>query len=260
MKRLSGAPISPRDHIGLRAVYCLIVVAMADNPSPGELAQVLGDLAIELQDQSDTDATLASIVEGAIALVPGARWAGISLIQGSEVQSRAPSDPLVAELDHTQTSLNEGPCLSALREHHTVLVADMATETRWPRFTQAATQHGVCSMLAFQLFVRRENLGALNLYGDQSGVFSDDSILVGQVLAQHASVAMVGSAAEVHFQAALASRDTIGQAKGILMHRENISNLQAFQLLLKTSQRTNIKLIDIARFVVDQHESTLNPT
>lgn len=44
------------------------------------------------------------------------------------------------------------------------------------------------------------------------------------------------------------------------MHRENLSNIQAFQLLLKTSQRANIKLIEIAHFVVDQHESALNPT
>ncbi|MCA2296885.1 ANTAR domain-containing protein [Mycobacterium timonense] len=78
------------------------------------------------------------------------------------------------------------------------------------------------------------------------------------ILAQHASVALVGSAAESHFQAALASRDIIGQAKGILMHRENLSALQAFHLLLRSSQRANIKLNEIARFVVDQHESGLN--
>lgn len=43
------------------------------------------------------------------------------------------------------------------------------------------------------------------------------------------------------------------------MHRESLTGLQAFALLLKTSQNANIKLIEIARWVVDQHESTLNP-
>lgn len=162
---------------------------MPNKPSAADLAQILGDLAIELQDQTDTRSTLRSIVEGAIRLVPGARWAGISMINGCQVQSQAPSDPRVAELDYVQSSINEGPCLSALREHHTVLVDNIAAETRWPSFTQAATERGVHSMLSFQLFVRRENLGALNLYGDQTGVFSDDSITVGEVLAQHAAVA-----------------------------------------------------------------------
>lgn len=233
---------------------------MAEKSPPADLTQVLGDLAVELQGQTDIEATLRAIIEGAVAIVPGTCWAGISMIKGDHIESRAPSDPLVAELDNAQATLNEGPCVSALREHHTVLIGDMANEARWPRFTQAAIDRGVHSLLAFQLFVRHENLGALNLYGEQTNVFSDDSIFVGEVLAQHASVAIAGAAAESHFQAALASRDTIGQAKGILMHRENLSSLQAFQLLLKTSQRANIKLIDIARFVVDQHESGLNPT
>jgi hypothetical protein len=100
--------------------------------SRAELAQVLGDLAIEMQAQTDTETTLHTIVRGAVNIVPGARWVGISLIQGRQVRSRAPSDPLVAELDKMQTSLNEGPCLSALREHHTVLIDDMARDTRWP--------------------------------------------------------------------------------------------------------------------------------
>lgn len=62
---------------------------------------------------------------------------------------------------------------------------------------------------------------------------------------------------ESQLQTALASRDVIGQAKGILMARERLSGLQAFQLLLRTSQHTNIKLVDIARWIVDDHETRL---
>ncbi len=225
-----------------------------------DLAQVMGDLAIELEKQADTHSTLLNIVDGAVALVPGARWAGISLIQGHQITSEAPSDTIVAELDQLQTTLDEGPCLSALREHHTVLIDNMATEKRWPRFTRAAQARGVHSLMSFQLFVERENLGALNLYAGQAGAFSDDSAFIGEVLAQHASVALVGAASEGQFQAALASRDVIGQAKGILMHQESMCDVRAFQLLLKTSQNANIKLVDIARWVVDQHHARLNRT
>jgi len=72
--------------------------------------------------------------------------------------------------------LNEGPCLSTLREHHTVHVQDMAAETRWPRFSELARGRGVLSLLSFPLFVRSRNLGALNLYGgDHVGAFTDES-------------------------------------------------------------------------------------
>jgi hypothetical protein len=223
-----------------------------------ELAQVLGDLAIEFEDQSSTESTLRSIVAGAVGIVPGARWAGVSLIQGREVNSRAPSEELVDELDKIQTAVKEGPYLSALRENHTVHIDDMAAETRWPRFAGAAMERGVRSLLSFRLFVRRGSLGALNLYGDDAGVFNNDSVLIGEVLAQHASVAMVGAAAESQFQTALASRVNIGQAKGILMHRSNVTGLHVFRMLVGASQKTNIKLVDVARWVIEEHESGLN--
>jgi ANTAR domain len=89
------------------------------------------------------------------------------------------------------------------------------------------------SLLSFQLFVRRENLGALNLFADESAAFNEESLLIGGTLARHASIAMIGAAAQTQFDAALASRDIVGQAKGLLMHRENLTGIQAFALLLK---------------------------
>jgi hypothetical protein len=135
-----------------------------------KLAEMLGALAIELQARTDPAATLRGIVDASVDIVPGARWAGISLIQGRRVKSEVPTDPIVAELDQLQTDLDEGPCISALRKHHTVHIEDLSAETRWPRFVRRATALGVRSMLSFQLFVRSENLGALNLHGDAPGV------------------------------------------------------------------------------------------
>jgi len=219
-----------------------------------ELARTLGTLAVEMQAQRGTTDTLRAIVEGAAHLVPGARWAGISMIQGRRVVAVVPTDPIVTKLDELQSELGDGPCLTALRDHHTVHIADMSAETRWPEFTRKAMDVGVHCLLSFQLFVRSENLGALNLYGGEAGVFSDDSIDVGTILAQHAAIALVGSTAEKHFQSALASRDIIGQAKGILMQRENLTGLQAFHLLTRASQETNVKLVDVARWLIEEHE------
>lgn len=223
-----------------------------------QLAQTLGDLAVEMQAQRSTADTLRVIVEGAAHVVPGARWAGVSMIEGRKVVAKVPTDPIVAKLDDLQTELGEGPCITALRDHHTVLIADMSAETRWPQFCATAMQLGIHSLLSFQLFVRSENLGALNLYSAQTGVFSEDSIEVGTILAQHAAVALVGATGEGHLQSALATRDIIGQAKGILMHRNRLSSVQAFALLTRTSQETNMKLVDVARWLVAEHNETLD--
>jgi len=229
---------------------------MADQPLES-LAEVFGDLAVEMQAQKGSSDTLQSIVEAAPKVVPGARWAGISLVQGTKIVSEVPTSRSVAELDQLQSDLNQGPCLTALREYHTVHIDDMRTETRWPDFGREALQRGTRSMLSFQLFVRSENLGALNLYSDEPGAFSEDSFLIGEILAQHAAVAMIGAAAETQFENALATRDVIGQAKGMLMQRDNLTGLQAFSLLTRASQQTNIKLSDVARWLVNEHESKL---
>jgi GAF domain-containing protein len=221
------------------------------------LAEVLGALAIELQAQTEIGATLHSIVEASVELVPGAGCAGISLIEGKRVTPSVPTDELVAELDSLQNELGQGPCLDALREHRTVRIDDTSTDTRWPRYGHAASERGVRSVLCFQLFVQDENLGALNLYGDDPHVFTDESELIGGVLAQHAAVAMVGAQETKQFESALASRDVIGQAKGILMCRENLTGFAAFNLLTRASQSVNMKVATVARRVGDDHETGL---
>jgi AmiR/NasT family two-component response regulator len=54
----------------------------------------------------------------------------------------------------------------------------------------------------------------------------------------------------------LTSRDTIGMAKGILMQRERLTDVQAFNLLVSTSQSANIKLHEIAVWLIDNANNT----
>jgi AmiR/NasT family two-component response regulator len=52
-------------------------------------------------------------------------------------------------------------------------------------------------------------------------------------------------------QAALASRDRIGQAKGVIMERFGVDEIRAFEMLRVLSQESNSKLVDIAQRVLD---------
>lgn len=224
---------------------------MSGEPSRERLARALGDFAVDMQSQLDGESVLQTITAGSVAIIPGVRWAGVSLVHGRVIEPRVPTDPLVTKLDALQSELDEGPCMSAVREHRTIHIDDMSRPSRWPRFAEAAITLGVRSSLSFQLFVDQRTLGALNLYGDQPGGFDDDSFLYGEILAQHASVALAGSQASDQFDRALASRDIIGQAKGIIMERFDVDDVRAFALLTQLSQESNTKLIEVAKSVIE---------
>jgi AmiR/NasT family two-component response regulator len=51
---------------------------------------------------------------------------------------------------------------------------------------------------------------------------------------------------------ALLSRDVIGQAKGILMERFGLSDQAAFEMLVTSSQKTNLKLVEVARWLTTE--------
>jgi GAF domain-containing protein len=226
-----------------------------------ELAQRMSELAVGLQDEDGRAGTLRAIVHGALDLVPGTRWAGICLIQGRRVSVEASSHALVLELDQLQSDLGAGPYWSAIREQRTVRVTDLAEPGQpWPRFAATALERGVRSMMSLRLFVRRKALGALNLYADQPDAFPPDAEILADLVAQHAAVALAGASTEHHLNAALINRDLLGQAKGILMQRDRLTALQAFQLLARTSQDTNVKIADVARWLITETENNAPPS
>jgi len=61
-------------------------------------------------------------------------------------------------------------------------------------------------------------------------------------------------------RSALASRDVIGQAKGVLMVVHACSADEAFAMLRELSQRTNVKLRDVAAQVVADRSGGQRPT
>jgi len=111
-------------------------------------------------------------------------------------------------------------------------------------------QAGAAGMLAFQLYVQGENLGALNLYSRRPGAFDDESEHVGLLFASHAAVAYAAVRQQTGLTRSVATRQLIGQAQGILMERHKLSDQQAFALLVQASQHRNVKLRDIAEQLV----------
>jgi transcriptional regulator with GAF, ATPase, and Fis domain len=219
------------------------------------LADRLSELARTLEQQPDAQLTLDAIVQAAVETVPGAEHASISVIRRRrEVETRASTDEFARAVDQAQYDSGHGPCLDALYDEATVRLPDLTAEPRWPRFVRAATGLGVGSMLAVQLFVVGDDLGALNLSSREPSAFDDESEHVALLFASHAAVAMSSAQEQALLRKAVSTRQLIGQAQGVLMERFKITDEQAFTLLVRVSQDRNRKLTAIADQLVHSGE------
>ena len=212
-----------------------------------DLAQQLTELARDLQRFSTPQQVLDHIVFTVVEMVPGAEDATITVAeQRKSARSAAASSERARLFDVFQSETRQGPCLDALFEQQTLRVNDLATEERWPDLSARVQELGARSMVCFQLFVTGNTLGSLNVLATEPGAFSDESERVGLLFAAHAAIALADAQELEDVRSALANRDVIGQAKGILMERFKITPDEAFRLLAKASQQTNRKLYVIA--------------
>ena len=89
------------------------------------------------------------------------------------------------------------------------------------------------------------------MFSRRSHAVDPEGEAIGAVLATHAATAMMTVNTRQQFESALASRDLIGQAKGILMNRFSVDAVRAFELMVKQSQDTNVPVRDIAQQIID---------
>jgi GAF domain-containing protein len=212
-----------------------------------DLAGRLAEAARGLQRQLDPQQVLDRVVNLAVAMVPGADEATITMVRARrDVYSAAATGDLARWFDVLQNETGEGPCLDAMWKQQTVRVDDLAADPRWPVLGPRAGARGVASMLCLQLFVHKDTLGALDLLAREKSAFTDDSEHIALLLASHAAIAVADAQKLQHVTIALANRDIIGQAKGILMERFKLTADQAFDVLAKVSQDTNRKVYAVA--------------
>lgn len=221
------------------------------------LAQRLGALARHLQQERGVEATLDAIVRAAVQTVPGAEYAGVSQVEDRRrVRTTAATADLVMRVDQAQYDTGEGPCLESLFGEHIVRAPDLRSEPRWPAFTARACALGVGGIMAFQLYVARDSLGALNVYSGRPDQLGDAAERVGALFAAHTAVVLADTVRIEQLTHAIDVRDLIGQAKGILMERHKVTGHQAFEMLVRTSQTSNVKLTEVARHLVESGELT----
>jgi GAF domain-containing protein len=228
----------------------------ADEPMDAEgLVERLGEMARELSGAHDLDEMLQLIVDLGEAYLKGCDGVSLMLIgKDRQISSPAYSSKVAYDSDQAQYETDEGPCLDALRQHETIVIDDLATETRWPDYRTRALELGVRSMISFRLFAHEDTMGALDFYASTPHAYDRTSRILGQVFASHASVALKAAITEAGLKVAINTRDVIGQAKGIIMSHHHLTAEAAFELLRKISQHHNRLLREVAEAIATTGE------
>jgi hypothetical protein len=194
------------------------------------------------------------VVEVAAEVVDGCDHVSLSHLRNGELRSASSNDDIGPILDAIQTETDEGPCLDAIRVGGVQVADDLADDPRWPAYgPRAVSETSVVSSLATQLHDGSRAVGALNLFADRPAAFTPDPARDATIalLAAHATPAMAAALRHENALASIESRDLIGQAKGMLMARSGVDADAAFDLLVRASQRMNVKLVEVARRVID---------
>jgi hypothetical protein len=212
----------------------------------------------------DVETLLDELVHLAIGTIPLVEGGGISRTEHGIVKSGHATDDSVRRLDDLQADLGEGPCVTAADEppEAGVVVADDlagADADRWPRFAPGAVREGYRSLMSVQLSLHGPHSSALNLYAREPGAFDAGARLTAGLFGLQAALVLYGAEHAAHLGHALRTRDVIGQAKGILMERFTVDDQAAFRMLVNSSQETNLKLVDVARWLTEQAIRAADP-
>jgi GAF domain-containing protein len=224
-----------------------------------ELAMLADSMqSLRSSDDAEGELSLAELTDAALKAIPGADYAGITVAhRGGEVTSASATHYYVTSLDELQQHHGQGPCLSAAWNQSVIQVGDLEVDYRWPQFRlDAIARTPIRSLLCLQMFADHKTMGTLNFYADQPDAFDDAAVEIGVIYATHAALAWRLLRRDREFRSALASRDLIGQAKGMIMERFGIDAVQAFELLKRLSQSSNTPVVDVARQLVEGERRT----
>ncbi|MFI6936951.1 ANTAR domain-containing protein [Streptomyces sp. NPDC050287] len=217
-----------------------------------ELAEVLTAAAQQLHDTVTPHSTMHTAVRLAVTLLPGADHAGISVIERSHHRRTvAWTDEVVRSAEAGHTSGAQAPYWGHLWTAPVVRLEDSEADDGGALLAEL----GLRSALSLRLRADRRRLTVLTAYSRKPRAFDEAATRVGRLFTAHVSLALDSATVREQLTEAMRTRDLIGQATGILMERMDMDAAEAFESLVKASQRENIKLRDLARRIVDAHNA-----
>jgi GAF domain-containing protein len=187
--------------------------------------------------------------------------AGLMLADGrGGLQVMAASAERTRLLELFELQNDEGPCLESYRDSRQVSSGNLEQDLdRWPVFAPEALASGFRAVHSFPLRLRREVIGALNVFRTEANDLADADINLAQALADVATIGLLQERSlnasltqSAQLQAALSSRVTLEQAKGSIAEAASVEMDAAFAMLRGYARSNNRRLTDIAADIVQR--------
>lgn len=225
--------------------------------------ELIADTFVELADtlvaEFDAIEFLHVLIERAVVLLD-ADAGGIMLADdrgGLEVLAASSHETRLVELFELQH--DEGPCLEAFHTGQAVTRSDLgAMRESWPSFTPRLQEAGFSSAQAVPMRLRKEVIGALNVFRVRPGPLSPGDMKLARALADVATVGLLQERTirardllAEQLQGALNSRILIEQAKGVLAERTGLDVDQAFTVIRAYARQHSQPLSAVAMAVID---------
>lgn len=151
-----------------------------------------------------------------------------------------------------QFTTGRGPAAAVLRgerQRAVLRLGDAADEARWPGVAACARALGVRTLLAVRLVWDGRTLGVLTLASAAPGEVPEPVEELVAAVASHVAATAATALRAEQLEQAMATRQEIGQAVGILMERHALTADAAFAYLRRVSQDGNVKLHTVAQAV-----------
>jgi GAF domain-containing protein len=221
---------------------------------PSELSSALTQMTGLVLSRETVDTAVALVTELAEATIPGTTGAGVTVVDEHGKRSKGASNELVEEADALQYEFDEGPCLTAWRTKEPVRIDDTTTDSRWQIWNDAAARMGVRAVLSVPLVVDDEGLGAIKVYSDQPANYGEHDERVMSLFARQAAILLANSQSLQHARRlsrqltdALAARDAVVRATGVLLARGAADEDAAFIALTDAARRSDQTVQQVAR-------------
>ncbi|QEV20866.1 GAF and ANTAR domain-containing protein [Streptomyces alboniger] len=179
------------------------------------------------------------------------------------LQLIAASDEHTRLLELFALQHDEGPCVECHRSGTVRLNIDLSSPVEtgpFPLFAARAQKAGFVVTHALPMRLREAVIGALNLFDTRPQSLSAADARVAQALADVATIAILqhrtvayANQQRAQMHAALTSRVTIEQAKGILAERWGTSVDEAFDALRRHARSHQLGLTQLCRQLIDGH-------
>jgi GAF domain-containing protein len=219
-----------------------------------DVAAAVSQMAGLVLSRETVDTAMDLVTSLAATATGGTLGAGVTVVDEHGKRSRAASNQIAERADARQYELDEGPCLTAWRTQELVRIDDTTTDTRWPRWNEAAGLLGVRSVLSAPLLAADESIGAMKIYSARPGNYGPRDEHIMRLLAAQAAILLANSQSlrearrlSRKLTGALASRDAVAQAIGVLLARGAASQQDAFAALATAARHSQRPVEEVAR-------------